>query len=276
MIRIMVDSASDCPDKSLYDYFIPISITFGEKEYHDGVDLDRDCFYTLLTGSQDFPKTSQPSPQSYMDIFREVKASGDELVYLCLSSSLSGTYQSAVIAKEEVDCDGIHIIDTKTATHCIHLLARYARELATTGCSGAEIAEKCLDLRSRIRVYGGLDTLEYLHRGGRLGRASAVIGEIANIKPIVTVTAEGRVENIAKAIGVPRAVQTIVTKVGASEIDSRFPVWSLCTVQNDNCEKLEQALEKNGVTVAQRMQVGPTIGAHLGPGLYGVMFVSKE
>ncbi len=276
MINIMVDSSSDCADSALYDYFVPISITMNEQEYHDGIDLSRDAFYTMLISSKDFPKTSQPSPQSYMDIFNEVKTNGDELVYLSLSSALSGTYQSAVIAKAEVDYDGIHIVDTKTATHCIHLLALFARKLATAGCNGVEIAEKCSELRSRIRVLGGLDTLEYLYRGGRLNRASAVIGEIANIKPLVTVSLDGRVENIAKAIGVPRAIQTIIGKVASFEIDQQFPVWSLCTVQNENCEKLEQALEKNGISVTDRLQVGPTIGAHLGPGLYGVLFVSKE
>lgn len=276
MTKIMVDSSCDCQEENLHDYFLPIALTIDEQEYLDGKNLDRDHFYDLLTSCQDFPKTAQPSPQSFLDIFESVKERGEELVYLCLSSALSGTYQTACMAKEMVDYDKIYIVDTKSATHCLHLMVAYAKKLATSGCSGAEIAKKCLSLRTRIHVYAGLDTLEYLRRGGRIGPAAALIGDIANIKPIFTITDEGRVDSIAKAIGLGRAISIIVTKAASCEIDPDFPVWSITTVELENSEKLEEALAKKGIAVTAHKQVGPTVGAHLGPGLYGVIFVSKE
>ncbi len=276
MTKIMIDSSCDCREENLHDYFLPIAVSLDNKEYLDGVNLNPDQFYELLPAVQDFPKTAQPSPQSFIDIFEKVKDSGEELVYLCLSSALSGTYQTACMAKEMVDYDAIYIVDTKSATHCLHMMVLYAHQLATSGCTGAEIAEKCQNFRDRIHVFAGLDTLEYLRRGGRIGPAAALIGDIANIKPILTITDDGRVDSIAKAIGLGRAISTIVTKAASYEIDPHFPIWSMTTMGFENSEKLEEALAKKGIAVTRRQQVGPTVGAHLGPGLYGVIFVSKE
>lgn len=276
MTKIMIDSSCDCKEENLQDFFLPIAVSMDGKEYLDGIDLCPDQFYKLLCTCEEFPKTAQPSPKSFLDIFEQVKGSGDELVYLCLSSALSGTYQTACMAKELVDYDGIYIVDTKSATHCLHIMVEYAAKLATAGCGGAEIAEKCLALRQRIHVFAGLDTLEYLRRGGRIGPAAALIGDIANIKPILTITDDGQVDSVAKAIGLGRAISTIATKAASYEIDPEFPIWSITTIGSENVEKLEDALSKKEVPVTGRQQVGPTIGSHLGPGLYGVVFVSKK
>lgn len=276
MVKIMIDSSCDCMEENLHDYFLPITVSLDGNEYQDGVDLSAEKFYSLLCSSQDFPQTAQPSPQIFIDFFEKVKEDGDELVYLCLSSALSGTYHTALMAKNMVAYDKIYIVDTKSATHCLHMMVIYARRLATNGCSGQEIADQCVSLRSRIHVYAGLDTLEFLRRGGRIGPGAAVLGDIANIKPILTITDDGRVDCIAKAIGVGRAIQTIVTKTSSLEIDRDFPVWLLTTVGLENSEKLADALEKRDISVTRQQQVGPTIGTHLGPGLYGVVFVSKE
>lgn len=276
MIKIMVDSASDCRDQtSLYDYFIPLNVQIGGHDYKDGVDLDRDTFYQLLTTSGEFPKTSQPSPDDFLRYFKDAKRSGDEILYFCLSSALSGTYQSACIAKDMAEYDGIYIIDTRAVTHMISYLASYARQLIGDGLSAAEIAEKCDSLKTKVKVLAGLDTLEYLYKGGRLSRASAAVGEIAGIKPIVTVTEEGTVNAGSKAIGLNRAVQTIVTKMGSFEIDANFPIYTAYTYGIENVEKLESKLSAAGYSPADRLQVGSTIGAHVGPGVYGVLFVIK-
>lgn len=276
MTKIMIDSSCDCKDENLQDYFLPIAVNISGEAYLDGVNLCPDQFYKLLSTCEEFPKTAQPSPQSFLDIFEQVKTNGEELVYLCLSSALSGTYQTACMAKEMVDYDGIYIVDTKSATHCLHIMVEYAAKLATSGCGGAEIAEKCLALRQRIHVFAGLDTLEYLRRGGRIGPAAALIGDIANIKPILTITEDGQVDSVAKAIGLGRAISTIAAKATSYEIDPNFPIWSINTIGTENIEKLEDSLSKKGIYVTGRQQVGPTIGAHLGPGLYGVVFVSKK
>ncbi len=274
MVKILVDSASDC-SRDRFDYFAPISVTIGEQNYRDGIDLDANSFYEKLTATEDFPHTAQPSLQDFIDIFEQVKENGDELVYFALSSALSGTYQAACLAKDMVEYDGIFIIDTKTATHMIALLATYAEKRIGEGATAAEIADECELLKSRVKVYAGLDTLEYLRRGGRLGNAAAVIGSLAKIKPIVTVTEEGKVEAIGKGLGVGRAMQFIIEKLSAHEIDESFPVWALYTYGTENVEELKTRIAEKGISVSETRQIGSTIGAHIGPGVYAVMFVEK-
>lgn len=276
MIKIMVDSASDCEkDSGLFDMFVPLAVNIEGKEYRGGIDIDSDTFYSLLVNTKTFPRTSQPAPDAFLEHFEKVKAAGDELIYFALSSTLSGTYQSAVIAKSMVEYEGIHIIDTKTATHLVGILAEYASKLIKQGLTVGEIVEKCESLKSRIKVFAGLDTLEYLYRGGRLSKASAAVGEIAGIKPVVTVTEQGEVSPVGKALGCGRAMQQIVEKLKASELDEEFPVFTLYTCGVDNCEKLEKKLAGEGYNISARKQIGSVIGAHIGPEVYAVAFVIK-
>ncbi len=274
MIKIMVDSASDCRDPHVYDIFIPLSVTFGDMEYHDGIDLKSDRFYEMLTSCEEFPHTSQPSPEDFIKYFEQAKEQGDELIYFALSMNLSGTYQSAVIAKSMVEYDGIYIIDTATASHMIGLLAKYAKRLIADGMSAKDIVARCEDVKARIVLYAGLDTLEYLKRGGRIGKASAFIGTLANIKPIITLS-DGAVDTADKALGVAKAIHSIVSKVKKDKIDPDFPISILYTYGEDNCKNLEEKLTAEGYTVAEHLQIGPTIGTHVGPGVYGVFYVKS-
>ena len=275
MIKLLVDSSSDCKiDDGIIDGFVPISVNIDGKEYQSGVDLTSDQFYELLMSAKEFPRTSQPSPQAFIEIFEQVKADGDQLIYLCLSSRLSGTYQGALIAKEMVDYDNIYIVDTLGATHIIGVLASYARSLINKGCTAGEIADKCEELKGKIKVYAGLDTLEYLYKGGRLSRASATVGELTGIKPIITVS-DGAVDSIGKCLGKIRAMNFILDKVKSHEINPDFPIYSLYTYGTENCETLEQKLGDNGYAIAERLQIGSTIGTHVGPGVYAVLFVEN-
>lgn len=275
MIKIMLDSSSDSHNTHPYDYYIPLTVDLGGRCYKDGIDLRPQKFYRLLTSTSDFPKTSQPSPDDFLPYFEEVKANGDELIYLTVSSSLSGTYQSGNIAKQMVEYEGIHIVDSRTVSHMIGQLARFADKLRQEDLSATEIVERLLEIRDRQVIYAGLQTLEYLHKGGRLSKSSAAVGTIAKIKPIVSISQEGKVESFAKAIGVKRAISTIVKQVHSCEIDENFEVWILYTVDEENCDALEAALTAAGISISGRMQVGPTIGAHVGPGVYGITFIKK-
>ena len=277
MIRIVVDSAADCGGMSgIGDWLIPLTVTIGDRDYLDGVELSADRFYELLTTGTEFPKTSQPSPEAYFKVFRKAKKDGDDVLCFTISSALSGTYQSATIAKEMVDYDRIHIIDTCAASHLIALLAEFARKRINEGAAAEVIVAECEALKKRIRVLAGLDTLAYLQKGGRLGKASAAVGQIAGIKPIVTFTRDGRVSLCAKSIGVARAIASIVSKLQQEQVDTDFPVYSLYTSGMENVRKLEEKLEQEGISVTETRQVGPTIGSHVGPGVYGIIYVIKE
>ena len=275
MIKIMVDSASDCRNNDIYDLFIPMTINIDGKEYHDGIDLDNDTFYTLLQGCKEFPRTSQPSPDDFVKIFEQIKEDEDELIYFSISSALSGTYQSANIAKAMVEYDNIYIVDSKNASHMIGILARYAKSLISDGLTAEEIVQKCEKLKVKIKIFAGVDTLEYLKRGGRIGKASAMVGTLANIKPIVTVSPDGEVDVAGKALGFGKAVQSIVEKVKSLKIDRNFPIFSLYTYGEENCIKLEEKLKSEGITIDKRLQVGSTIGTHVGPGVYGICFIKE-
>ncbi|MBP3634483.1 MAG: DegV family protein [Oscillospiraceae bacterium] len=274
MIRFMVDSASDCIAGS-YDLFVPIAINLDGKEYLDGVDLDSDKFYELLLSSKDFPKTSQPAPQVFLEYFQQIKKAGDELIYFAVSSALSGTYQCAVMAKEMAEYDKIYVVDTLGATHMIGILVEHAAKLREKGFSAQQIVEEIELLKGRVHVLAGLDTLEYLRRGGRLSNGSAAVGSLAQIKPVLTVTREGTVEAQGKYIGKNRAMQQISERLQTAELDPAFPVVPVFSCCEENCELLENRLKDAGVTLASRRQIGSTIGAHTGPGVYGVIFVTK-
>ncbi len=272
MIKLMVDSAADC-GKDAYDVFVPLTVQIHGREFRDGIDLSPDRFYTLLTSSSEFPKTSQPSPEAFLNAFQQVKDNGDCLIYFSLSSALSGTYQSARIAREMVDYDGIYILDSCGVSHMIGILADHAARRIQEGYDAPRIVEECQSLKGRIRVYAGVDTLEYLYKGGRLSKASAAVGELAGIKPIVTLSKDGAVQACAKTIGVAKAIKLVQEKAAKSRIDPDFPVFTLYTSGTAHAEKLEDKLEAAGISVCGRKQVGPTIGAHVGPNVYGVMFV---
>lgn len=275
MIRIMIDSTADIPkDSSIIDYYIPLSVNIDGKDYLSGIEINNDRFYELLVNAKDFPQTSQPATQSFVDAFEEVKANGDELIVFTISSELSGTYQGAVLAKSMVDYDKIHLIDTLGATHIISVMVEKASSMRASGASAEEIVSLCEDLKSRVKVFAGVNTLEYLRKGGRLSNASAIVGELAKIRPIITVV-DGKVEAIGKCIGKKRAMQFILDKVNEYILDEDYPIYSLYTAGTENCESLEEKLMESGYKIADRRQVGSTIGAHIGPGVYAVVIVTK-
>ena len=276
MIRILVDSSADfelCELKHMD--FVPLTVSLNETDYKDAIDLNKNQLYEMLSGTELFPKTSQPSPAVFAEIFEDVKEKGDEIICFSISSALSGTYQSAVLAKNMVDYDKIYLIDTLSATVGIRLMAEYAFRLRDEGLSGAQIAEKIEHMKSRCKIIAGVDTLEFLCRGGRVSRTAAAIGELANLKPMLTVSTDGKVEVIEKCLGRVKAISFILKQLKDTEIDSDFPIYTLYSYGTENLEKLEDKLKNTGYALDGRQQIGATIGAHVGPGAFGVAFVEK-
>ena len=277
MIRILVDTSSDYTVEEIKANgmeLAPLHITIGEKDYRDGYDLSKDKFYELLTSNEEFPKTSQPTPQDFVDIFEEVEEKGDELICILLSSRLSGTFQSATLAKNIVDYDNIHLVDSLGATHMIRIMADYAQELANAGKSAKEIVAALEEMKSKIKVLAVVDTLEYLCKGGRVSKTTAAIGEMAKVKPMITV-AEGEVAVIGKSLGKNKAIGNLLKALGECEVDDRFPIYSVSTLGEENCEAFEARLTAEGYAFKERLQIGATIGTHVGPGVFGMIFVQK-
>ena len=277
MIRFLVDTSSDYTVDEVKEKgmeLVPLHITLGEADYRDAYDLTKEGFYELLTSSEEVPKTSQPSPQDFVEAFEEAEEKGDDLICILLSSKLSGTFQSAVLSKDIVEYDKIHLVDSLGATHMIRLMADYGQGLAKEGKTAEEIVAALNEMKSKIKVLAVVDTLEYLCKGGRVSRAAAAIGEMAKVKPMITVS-EGEVGLIGKSLGKNKAIGSLLKALGECEVDERFPMYSVSSVGTENCDAFEKRLTAEGYEFKERVQLGATIGTHVGPGAFGVIFVTK-
>lgn len=278
MIKLLLDSSSDYSLKEADAKniaFVPLTVTIGEHSYQDGVDITKDTFYEMLEKGNEFPKTSQPSPQSFLTCFQKAKEDGDELICILISSSLSGTCQSAHLAKAMADYDGIYVIDSGLAASLIKVLADYAGQLIEKGLPAAEIVEKIEVMKHKVKVVAVLDTLEYLYRGGRLNRTTAAMGDLARLKPIVHITEDGQVGILGKCIGKNKAFSFILNHLADRPLHPDFPIYSAYTYGTENCERLEEKLADAGYTVGKRFQIGSAIGTHIGPGIFAVIYVEE-
>ena len=278
MIRIIVDSSADYLKEELdakQMTLVSLTINLDEKLYLDGVDITRDGLYEWLMESKGFPKTSQPSPEDFLKHFEAAKAAGDDVICILLSSALSGTCQSAHLAKNIADYDNIHIVDSLSATHLIRFLANKACKMRDAGNTAEEIVSVLEDLKTRTKVIAAVDTLEYLCRGGRVSKTAAAIGNLANLKPIITVSPEGEVTVLSKCVGKNKSMSYIINAMQEYEIDEEYPIYSVYSYGVENCIALEAKVVSTGYTLHSRKQVGATIGCHVGPGAFGVLFVHK-
>lgn len=278
MIRILVDSASDYQleeTKEKNMEFVPLQVNLNGKTYLDGINLGRDELFEIMESTGEFAKTSQPSPQAFLEIFEDVKEKGDELICILLSGALSGTFQSAVLAKDIADYDKIYLIDSKTGSYCNKVLADYAWNLVEEGLAAEAIVEKVEELKKRVKIIATLDTLEYLARGGRISKAIAAIGEVAKLKPMVTVTEDGHIVMSGKSLGINKGITSLVKQLQKDEIDTDFPLYTLYAYGTENCAKCEEKLETAGYKITSRMQIGATVGTHIGPEGVGIVYVKR-
>ncbi len=279
-VRIITDSAADYSQAEIEKRKItcvPMSVSFGTESFLDGKELTKEEFYERLMEGEYFPQTAQPSPASFLDAFEDAKEAGDSVVVILIASVLSGTYQTAHLAKDMAEYDDIYIIDSKTATLGMRILVDRAVMLRDRGKDAREIVKEIEALIPRIRIYAGLDTLEYLFKGGRISRAAASIGKMANLKPIILLDAEGHVCVCGKQIGNRHACKAITKLVEENEIDDAYPIYFVYSYDKKNAALLAHTLEKNELMIgeAKFREIGPTIGTHIGPGAYGIVYVGK-
>lgn len=277
MIKFLVDSASDYEKTETEKkgiLRIPITITLKDKYILDG-EITKDEFYQLVQNADELPKTSQPSPQDFLDVFEKAKENDDELICILLSSKLSGTLQSATLAKSMAGYDKIHIIDSLSATYVIKMMTEYGIQLRDSGKNALEIVDELEKIKSKIKLYAVLDTLENLKKGGRLSTVEAGIGTLAKIKPLVTLTEDGKVGMKGKSIGRKKALADIVKLVEKENINTNYPIYNIYSYGMDNNKLFLDKLNEIGIAPDESMQIGPTIGTHIGPGAYGIIFVKK-
>lgn len=279
MIRILVDSTADFSLEELKARnidMVPLNVNFGEESLQDILELSAETFYERLIHGDIHPKTSLPSPASFLEKFEAAQAAGDELICILLSGAISGTWQSAVNAKEMLEYEGIHIIDSKTAACAIRILVDKAEELIAAGKSAAEIVEELEALKGRTYIFAAVDTLEYLQKGGRLSKAAATIGSLASLKPVITLNREGALEVVGKCLGRGKALNFLQDCLKKYPQDKNYKLYTIYTLGEENTEKLRETLEKAGHEVNGCYRLGPTIGTHVGPGCFGIIYVSEQ
>ena len=278
-VRILTDSCADFTREELSSYNIhavALQTIFAEETFLAGETLDRDVFWARLMGGEN-PTTSQPSTDSFMKVFEEIKESGDEAIYIAVSSGISGTMQGSVLARSMVECDKLHIVDSNTATAAQKILVIAACRLRDEGKTAAQIVAAIEELKNRVHVFAGVDTLEYLARGGRISKTAASIGTLAQLKPQIMVSSEGKVEVFGKAIGRHRAIDTLVKKIESIGVDPSYPVIPLYSYNAENCEAFLKKLDKSGIAYDRdaMTELGSTIATHIGPNLFGLCFIRK-
>ena len=279
-IRIITDSAADF-DREVAKRrkidIVSLSVQFGSASFLDGKNLTTEVFYKLLKEGKENPKTAQPSPADFLTLFEEAKAAGDQGVVVSLSGALSGTLQSASIARDMCEYEPIYIVDSRSATAGMQILVNYACKLRDSGLSAQDIAAQLEQLRGKIRIFAMVDTLEYLRRGGRLSALQVGIGTVTKLKPTITVR-DGAVAVVGKAFGTAAAVKTLLKLMEEHPVDDAYPSYFLYTDDRSTEELLLPKLREMG-KLPHRLHycaVGPTIGTHVGPGVLGMAYVERE
>lgn len=277
-VRIIVDSSTDVSEKYREKIqFVPLTVRFGDKEYLDGVELSKHQFYEMLVESDVLPTTSQATPAAFADCFEAIASAGDSAVVITLSSKLSGTYQSAVLATE--DYPNIYVVDSQSVAIGTGVLAQYAVELAQKGMGAEEIAQVLTQQREKICVVALLDTLEYLKKGGRISKTVAFAGGVLNIKPVVTIQ-DGAVALIGKARGSRNGNNLLVEKIReAGGVDFERPVLlgytGLSSALLEKYVDDSKALWADHVDKLDGCLLCSVIGTHAGPGAVAVAFFRK-
>ena len=273
-VRIITDSTVDIPEKysSLFSV-IPLTVSFGETDYIDGVTLNKQDFYRMLTSSPVLPKTSQATPDAFGKVFRELKEKGEEAVVITVSSRLSGTYQSACIAAG--DFPNVRVVDSLNVSIGSGVLAEYALRCASEGMGIDELAQHLLKKRDDIGLVAMVDTLEYLKKGGRISGAAAFAGGVLGIKPVVTAR-DGELTVLGKARGSKKANNLLAEQIRRDGVDFSMPLLLGYTGLSDDMLRQyirdSESLWKGRVTGLDCVQLSSVIGTHAGPGAVAVAY----
>lgn len=277
-IRILTDSGSDItapyPENLTV---IPLTIHFGGEEYQDGVTIDHRTFYEKLTNGDKLPTTSLVSPGVFADAFAQARRQGETVIAIILSGKLSGTYQSAVLAAQEFE--HVYVVDSRNATLGEQILVRYALQLVEQGLDARAIVEELERVKPHVNLMGMPDTLEYLHRGGRISKTVALLGGALSIRPVLRLM-DGEVVMIGKARGSKNGNNFLIQEVNKSGVDFTKPLCLGYTGLSDALLRRYIAdstqLWEGKVDTLPISTVGATIGTHLGPDAVVLAFFDSQ
>ncbi len=273
-IKIVTDSTADLPEEFIIKHkitVIPLKIIFGEKTFRDGIDITNQQLYEQMEKNK-IPGTSQPTPAEFASAYKKLAADGSSIISIHISSAMSGTCQSARLAKEMLPDLDIEVIDSRQVSMALGLIVLKAAISASEGKTKQEILKIISRIISKIQVYFIVDTLKYLKHGGRIGQAEALLGTILNVKPILHIK-DGLVQPYEKVRSKTRAIERLV-QIFSNYTGNKKVVCSL--VHGMNPAAFDELLKKITPLLNCNEPVfstlGSVVGTHVGPGVIGIIF----
>jgi DegV family protein with EDD domain len=274
VVRIVTDSTADLTQEQQQAAgitVVPLNVHFGDQVFRDHVDLTTDEFFRRLKASPQLPRTSQPSVGAFEETFRKLRESGDEIVSVHLSSKVSGTFNSALMAAQAVDKDWIEVVDSLSTSMALGFIALEGANLARAGRDRKAVAERLRSLVPKARVICVVDTLTYLERGGRIGKARALLGSLLNVKPILQLK-DGEVVPLGRARGRPQALSRLV------ELLARDGQVKQLAIMHGGAQADAEQLRERVASSYPGLDIlltetGAVLGTHTGPGVIGFTYL---
>jgi len=270
-VAIVTDSTADLPPELAASHAItvvPLTLNFDGQSLLDGVDIRPDEFYRRLPGVTTHPTTSQPSPGRFAEAYSALLADHDSVISLHISEKLSGTYASAQQAADMTDPRRVRVVDSQLVSMSLGLITLTASAMASKGADVEAIESKVLNMRPHVQTYFSVATLEFLRRGGRIGRAGALLGSVLQVKPVLCIR-DGQVTPLERVRTFERALNRIVELT--READRGHGVCVI--VGHADAEADAERIGRDLEPVAETLMIqplGPVVGAHAGPGVVGV------
>lgn len=280
-VTVITDSTAYIPNDILEELniqVIPLHIVWGDKVYEDNVNLKSDDFYPMLKAAKDLPTTSQPSPKEFMNLYQPLLEKGHKIISTHISSGISGTINSAIQAKEMLKTEDIAVFDSKTTGMALGFVTMAVARAAKQGADFKECQEITQKAIDNVDVYFMVNTLEYLHKGGRIGGASALLGSALDLKPILCLK-DGKITSYEKVRTKKKAIRRII-EISKEKIGDKRPIhFGIMQVEAEaDADLVKQALEESysAADIRDMKVVGlsPVIGTHTGPGVIAISFLA--
>ena len=280
-IAVLADSCNDIPQELLEKYQIytlPLMINYKDASYRDRVDITPEQVYERF--QEEIPKTSLPLPETIVETFAKIKADGfDQVIVSAISSGLSGTYQTIKLLAEDIPDMRIAVIDTLNIAIASGFVALYAAEQIEAGLPFDEVVTKTQAAVKKSTILFGVGTLEYLMKGGRIGKVSGILGSALNIKPIISCNEDGIYYSVAKVRGRKQSIQKLIDMTREKLGQHKNYYLSIC--HGDDYEEMLLMKEQlkdlvAGAKIYAEGQISPVLGVHTGPGLLGVGIMVLE
>jgi len=279
-IVVVTDSSAYIPEAALGDLSVPVIplwVIWGEERLRDGVDIDPPTFYRRLRSAQTFPTTSQPSAGEFEEFFRQAGSGADAVVGVFLTSKLSGTVANAQAAQAQLADLTTRVVDSLSTSMGLGFIVLAAARAAAAGKSLDEVVAAAEEMRDRVHLLFAVDTLEYLHRGGRIGGARWLMGTALNIKPLLHLT-DGTIEPLAQVRSKHKAIARMLEVAEERLGGKRMAEAAILDVDSpeEGDAVAEQIRERFGMSTIYRTTVSPAIGTHAGPGTVGIAFYAER